>query len=165
MTRLQGNRLLRVYALRHPLLGFWGNHSIVGRNLIPTGLRFPRRCSRLILEATPRDGFLCERHHQRLGLVEILAEAFAKLVRGNPKKSVLVGTDIRCARGWFPPCENAAEAVPLVRRKRGHVNESNNIWRVTRPSDDRAAIGMANQQRRTILRGSQLACSVDIVGQ
>src|ERR1700733_9684 len=51
VARRQRNRPSCVDSLRHPLFGLGRNQPIVGRDLIPTRLHFPRRWSRLFFEA------------------------------------------------------------------------------------------------------------------
>src|SRR5206468_1869068 len=165
MAGLQGNRLFRVNALSHPGFGLRRDHTVIGRDLIPTRLHLPRRRSGLIVETARRDRLLRMRHHERLSLVEILAEAFAELVPVDPEKSVLVRADTARARRWLSPGEDAGKAISLIGSKRGHVNETYNIRRVPRAGDYCSTVGMTNQQGRGLLRGCKLARPVDILGQ
>jgi hypothetical protein len=56
-----------------------------------------------------------------------------------------------------------AKTLFTVRSECGDVNETDDIRRVTRAPDDRAAVGMADQQGRATLRCRELTCAVDIV--
>src|SRR3981189_847714 len=78
-----------VDALSHPPLGLRWDHPILGRDLVPTWLGLPRRCSGGNVETPPRGWTLGYCHNQRLGVVvEVLAEAVVEGVLRVPHEAL-----------------------------------------------------------------------------
>ncbi|MCY1231328.1 hypothetical protein D9M72_437730 [compost metagenome] len=137
----------------------------MARYLVPARLFLPGRGAGLVFKATPGNRLLRHRHDQRVGLVQILAEALAEGVLRQPEEAILVGADTGSTGGWITPRKNAAEAVALIRREGRDIDEANDIGCMAGAADHRAAIGVADKQGRAIKRFRQFARALDVVGK
>src|SRR5262249_31997657 len=132
----------------------------------PARFHSPRGCSRLLFEATRRGRLLRKGPYQRFRLVvEIVTEGLSKFFGHDPKKPVPVLTDVSRPHRRCSPSEKILEAFSFIESGSGQINETDNVWRVAGPRDDRATIGVPDQKSGSIQGSDQFARAVDVVGQ
>ena len=155
---------LCAHSFRRILLLIGRNHSIVRGNNKPTWLRVPSRC----LDGRPEDravGCPLGSEHKTLQigrkvLPEVLNDAFS----GQQKETVLDRLNCACAGRRRILLPHAAECLAHIGRKSCDINEAGDFRVVSGFGNDRAAVGMADQKYRSVLRVYDAVCRCHVIG-
>jgi hypothetical protein len=135
-----------VDTLSHPPLGLRWDHPVLGRDLIPARLGVPGRLPCDVVQAATCKRLLGCCHDQRLGVVEVLAEAVVERVLAVPQEVVVEGgADTRPAGRGIATGENAIHALSLRRGERGDVDQSHHVGCSASTGDHGSAVGVADQ--------------------
>ncbi|MNT25178.1 hypothetical protein D3C72_1606850 [compost metagenome] len=137
---------------------------VLARDLIPARLFAPSWGGDGVAEGPGQGRLLRHRHDQGFARRQVLTEALMELVGLDPQIAVAVGDQVG-GGGWRVLLGDAAGAFAGIRREGGDEDQGRDIGQIARLRQHRPAIGVPDQDDRSLLLSHHLAHPLGVVGQ
>ncbi len=142
------------------------NGLVVFGDEIPRGKRLPCRGSHHVAERGPGQSLLHGVHDLRLDGVDVGSEVIDEIVLGEPAETLLVGEDVLERWCHGPLGQQRAEGLALVEPEGCDVDQTDDVGCVVAQGrHDLTAVGVSDDDGRTVLERQHLAQAGDIVCQ